>query len=147
MASTFKNLPAEKVIVEGQSTVIDSLNAICDKLDGPCFKVADETISALRALKSVSLTNVALGNDAGTCEDATIIGISRNAANAGQSVELVSQGKLQDTSFNFTAGAQLFLGANGLITDVAPTTGFLTRIGSSGGPGIIYVNIEDPIML
>lgn len=154
MASTFINLPAEEVVVKGQDTVLGSLDQVVealdqirDKLDGPCFRVADETLSALKALRAVSATNVALGTDGGTCEDATIIGISRNAGNVGESIEIISNDKIQDSSFNFPVGAQLFLGANGAITDIVPTTGFLTRIGSSGGPGLIYINIEDPIML
>jgi hypothetical protein len=54
---------------------------------------------------------------------------------------------LYDSSLNFPVNESLYLGLNGEITNIAPTTGFVTQIGTSGGPGLMIVNIDQPIEL
>ncbi len=126
----------------------DKLDEIASALGGGfCTKVATETMSAIRLVKLDNPTDVSLATSDSTCPDATVLGVSRTAANATENVEIVTSGKLYDSSFNFPVNSPLFLGINGIITDVAPTTGFLTQIGTSGGPGLINININDPVEL
>lgn len=109
-------------------------------------KIADESISALRVVAAVSETNVALA-DKDSFQDAKALGVSINAANTGENVKVVTFGEIKDSFFNFPLNEPLFLGDNGVITDIAPSDVFNTTIGHSLGPGAIFVNIREPIEL
>lgn len=134
--------------------------AVCDettheKLDnitaalggGAATKVAAENISAIKLLTLDNPTDVSLSTSDGSCPEATVFGVSRTSGSTGDNIEVITAGVLYDSSFNFPVNAPLFLGINGTITDTAPTTGYLTQIGTSGGPGLINININPPIEL
>lgn len=125
----------------------DKLDTIAANIgDNFCTKVAAETISALKLVKLDNPTDVSVAS-IDTCPNATVLGVARIAGTTGANVEIAQSGKLYDSSFNFPVNAPLFLDATGSITDTAPTTGFLTQIGTSGGPGLININITDPVEL
>ena len=128
----------------------DALEKLCEIRDnlnsGLDTKVAAETISALKVLKLDNPTDVNCA-DTDTCPNATVYGVARVAAAMGSNVEIVRSGNLYDSSFNYPVNTPLFLGAGGVITDTAPATGFLTQIGHSGGPGLIIIEITDPVEL
>lgn len=137
----------ERFVAVTNPEVFDKLCEINDNLSGNlCTKVASETISAMQLVRLDNPTDVSVVNTS-TCPDATVFGVARVAANLGANVEIQRSGKLYDSSFNFPVNTPLFLGATGNITDTAPTTGFLTQIGYSGGPGLIVIEIQDPIQL
>lgn len=75
------------------------------------------------------------------------LGITLHAAMAGQPVEVLQFGILQDATLMFEARALLFVGLNGVITETAPSTGYLCRIGKQIYPGTILVEIETVIAL
>lgn len=108
---------------------------------------ATETISAIKAVTAVNASDVKNATNDNTCEDATVLGISLNAATAGNLVNVRLEGQIEDASLTFAINEALYLGMNGMITNVAPTTGFRTKIGHGLGPGAIYVRIEEPIEL
>lgn len=110
-------------------------------------KVAGETLSAIKAVKLDNPTDVSCATSNTTCPDATVYGITRTGAASGANVEVITSGNLYDSSLNFPVNESLYLGVNGAITNVAPTTGFVTQIGTSGGPGLMIVNIDQPIEL
>lgn len=129
-------------------TTHDKLDNIVNALgDGATIKVATENISAIKVVTLDNPTDVSLATHDGTCPEATAFGVSRTSASTGGNLEIVTSGKLYDSSFNFPVNAPLFVGVNGSITDIAPTTGYLTQIGTSGGPGFITININPPIEL
>lgn len=124
------------------------LQQIKDCLANPLLKIADEDISALRLLAATSATNVELAEASGG--SAMVIGVSRTAGNSGATIEIIQSGEVSDSSFNFPVDTKLFLGADGMITDVVPTapsSEYLVRIGHSLGSGRIFLNIETPIRL
>lgn len=137
----------EKFVAVTNPEALDKLCEIADNLSGNlCAKVASETISAMQLVRLDNPTDVSIANTT-TCPDATVFGVARVAANAAANIEVQMSGKLYDSSFNFPVNTPLFLSPTGSITDVAPTTGFLTQIGYSGGPGLIIIEIQDPIQL
>ena len=141
------DVTGEKFVAVTDEAALEKLCEIRDSLSSNlCTKVASETISAMQLVRLDNPTDVSVANTS-TCPDATVFGVARVAANASANVEIQSSGKLYDSSFNFPVNTPLFLGATGNITDVAPTTGFLTQIGYSGGPGLIIVEIQDPVEL
>ncbi len=108
--------------------------------------VAVGTVSAVKALQKEGTSGVAHG-EPDTFENATVVGVSRNAGNDGEDIKYQYFGTYYDSFLNFPDGDVLFLGTNGTITNIEPTTGFSTRIGTSLGPGAMYINIESPIEL
>jgi len=141
------DVTGEKFVAVTDQAALDKLCEINDNLSGGlCSKVASETISAMQLVRLTNPTDVQIA-DTSTCPDATVFGVARVAANAATNIEIQRSGKLYDSSFNFAVNTPLFLSATGSITDVAPTTGFLTQIGYAGGPGLIIIEINDPVEL
>ncbi len=112
----------------------------------PESDIALETISAIKCIYHNG-AGVLKGFNNGSFNEAQIIGITRTAATAGNQIKYYTEGRMDDSSFNFTAGAQLYLGLDGEITETAPTTGFRTKIGSALEVGAIMINIDEPIEL
>ena len=110
-------------------------------------KIANETISAVSAVKLDSPTNISRATNDNNISAATVFGIARTAGTAGANIEVTTAGNFYDSSLNFPVNDSIYLGANGALTNVAPVTGFLTQIGISGGPGLIIINIDEPIIL
>lgn len=110
-------------------------------------KIANETISAVCAVKLDSPTNISKATNDTTINNATVYGVTRTAGTAGSNIEVVTTGNFYDSSLNFPVNDSIYLGLNGVLTNVAPATGFLTQIGVSGGPGLIIINIDEPIIL
>ena len=58
-----------------------------------------------------------------------------------------TSGEMTNVGWNFTPGADLFVGLNGLITETAPTVGFSQRIGTARTPTTITIRLSEPITL
>lgn len=111
-------------------------------------KIYAEIISALKAVTSISSTEVVKA-EPDTFTNAKVLGITLNGGITGFEGELIILGVLADPSFNFPVNDLLYLGTDGLITNVAPAlpTVFSTTIGHSLGLGSIFINLQDPIAL
>ena len=108
--------------------------------------LADGTVSAVKAIYK-TVNGVKLAEDNLGYSEASVIGISVTSALDGERLSYKTIGKLNDSSFNFPVNDQIYLGANGLLTNVAPLIGFRTLIGTSNGLGEIQINIQEPIIL
>lgn len=73
-----------------------------------------------------------------------IVGMSVNAANLGEMVT-VRNGKIVNPGWGLTANALYFLGLDGQLTTVPPTTGILQEVGYSVETNEFYVNINSAI--
>lgn len=101
-------------------------------------------ISALRALKVVG--GVASYADAGTAADAPLINaISITAASGGDQVLCRTAGEIVEPLWNWAPGP-VFCGADGVLTQAAPTAGFLCIVGRSHAPTKLTVEIQTPII-
>lgn len=125
---------------------LQSLNEVAQRLE--VTLIADENISALQAVRQVSDTNCAVA-DATTFERANAIGIALNSASTGGSVTVQLLGALSDPFFTFGANTPIYISdvTPGLVTDVAPTSGFVTVLGQGLGSGSIFINLKEPIEL
>jgi hypothetical protein len=110
------------------------------------FDNADGSVSAVKAIYK-TINGVAHANNNTTLDEATVIGISITGATTGNKVRYKISGRLEDSSFNFTLNAPLYLDINGNITEIAPATGFRTRVGNALETGAIYILLEEPIEL
>lgn len=110
--------------------------------------VAGQTISALRAVVALADGRVVYADNNTSYEMARAFGITLSAANVNESLLVVTQGELQDVAFAaFTVNEDVFLGANGVLTQTPTSVGFHVVLGSYIGNNKIKVEIENPIIL
>lgn len=107
---------------------------------------AAQVISALRPVYADTLTTVRVA-DLTAFNTSKVLGIATNAASIGASITVLTFGLLVDAALNYPINDVLFLSSSGTITNVAPTSGHLVRIGHSLGNGRIFVKVEEPIIL
>jgi hypothetical protein len=105
--------------------------------------VAQETISALRIVRE----GLYLADPTTTYENARAVGLSVTAGTAGQVIEVLEFGEVEDAFFSFPAGVPLFLGPAGIVTATPPTSGFSFKIGYSLTSTKIQIDLMFPIQL
>lgn len=79
-----------------------------------------------------------------------VIGLTLNAANAGDSIEVVFYGEVIEPTWAWTLGLPIFLATDGTLTQTAPTSGvadFSLVVGFPITPTKIFVNFREPIFL
>jgi len=108
--------------------------------------IASETISALRLVYQTSPGEAALA-DYQNATKKDVVGIALTSATVGNEVVVLYFGRVVDAFFNFPLNDSLFLGNNGIVTNVPPASDYSVRIGKSLGSGAIFINIERPIIL
>lgn len=74
-----------------------------------------------------------------------VLGITRNAVGASGSVQVQYGGAMIEPSWSWTPNLPIFLGSNGVLTQVAPTTGFILSLGFALSATEIMINISIPI--
>jgi len=132
-------------LTEIEGDTLPTIPVLVTNNDPYCCAIAGETISAIKAIVQ-SVGNVLLA-EPDTYSNATVLGISITSATASSEIKYKKAGELYDTSLNFPLNDPLYLGAEGLITNVAPVSGFRTRVGHSLGVGGMMIQIEEPIEL
>ena len=110
------------------------------------FDLADGTVSAIKAIYK-TINGIAHGDKDTSYTTATIIGISITGNTTGNQVKYRIDGRLEDSFFNFPLNDPLYLGTNGVITNIVPITGHRTRLGISLGVGAMQIEIEETIIL
>jgi hypothetical protein len=108
---------------------------------------AGEVLSALRI---IAVDNDGYGYYADPADQEStrrILGMTLEAHGSGQLAQLLREGRHQDPAWSFDVTKRLFLGANGIITQVAPATGISVVLGHVQTPDTIFLNIEKPIIL
>ena len=75
-----------------------------------------------------------------------ILGVTQNAANAGDVIHVQTGGVMDEVGWNWDVGP-IYCGLNGVLTQVVPETGFMCRIGKSIKPTSILINVEEAIIL
>lgn len=107
---------------------------------------AGETISALKALYEAEGLVYALDvND--TDHAASYLGISITSGSAGTEIIIQRTGTLDDGSWSWTTGGEVFVGAAGALTQVAPTVGFKLVVGTATSATRIELTMDTPIFL
>lgn len=75
-----------------------------------------------------------------------VIGLSLQSVNMGGYCEVLRHGEVHDSSFNFS-GTNLYVGVNGMITTIPPTSGYLQVVGTVINATTIYIDIFEPLQL
>lgn len=109
-------------------------------------RIAKRTMSALRVVWEDENGKVDWANPNDSLHVERIAGITYTAGDEGDEVMIRRTGAIEDSSWNFTTG-RVWLGENGLLTQIPPTTGYDVVIGVATTNNRMYVNIQDPILL
>ena len=108
--------------------------------------VNEPSISATKLVYSDSATTVKYA-DSLLYSTSKTIGVAKNTATLGNPINIVTYGPFSDASFLWAANTPLYLGLNGNITDIPPSSGHLVFIGHSMGIGKIFIRIEETFVL
>lgn len=76
----------------------------------------------------------------------SVIGIATQGVTTGGSFNFIARGILTDSSLSFVDG-DIFVGADGVLTQTAPTSGFALRMGHAIGTTSMFVDIGLPMEL
>jgi len=111
-----------------------------------CSFTARENISAYRVVYADGTGGAFLADKDNTMNDP--IGVALHAAVLDNNLEVLMFGKITDPTFSmFTVGDTLYLGDDGLITNVPATTGYHVRLGSYAGNNMVFIDIDERICL
>lgn len=111
--------------------------------------------SLLTAANSLSaLRVVVLANNQLTYADSSlpehafkVVGLLPAAVVAGATVQVLTDGSISDSSWNWNPERPIFLGANGQLTQTAPETGFLLQVATAATSTQIDFEIQEAILL
>jgi hypothetical protein len=113
-------------------------------------KIADSSMSALLIVKATGINTVDLASNDSLYGDAVAFGVLINSVSVSGEVDVVRCGKITDAFFTYPVNTLLFLGLNGTITDIDPSTTLATHVTPIGyglGSGAIFIDIDKPIIL
>lgn len=107
--------------------------------------VAGAALGGHRAVYvEAGVANYASADDANSA--ALCVGITRAAVVLGGAALIITAGLITEPSWTWTPGP-VYLGIGGLLTQTAPTSGSLVRIGIATSPIELEVRVEPPLQL
>jgi hypothetical protein len=106
---------------------------------------ATQTISAFTCVSSAG--GIVPASSSTTSQMGSILGLAINSAQTGQVVTVQTAGEVTYNGWAWTAGAPLFLAANGTLTATPPASGFLQVIAVAIAPTVVLVRPEMPILI
>lgn len=102
--------------------------------------------SALK-LVCIDASNQFVVGDPSNYQLSQVVGVTLQAGLAGSLVSAHLFGKLDDPFFTFPLHDSLYLGSNGVVTNIVPIVGHDVLVGHSLGNGSIFINIQEPLIL
>jgi hypothetical protein len=77
----------------------------------------------------------------------TFVGISYNAAADGDTVSIVTAGPVTEVIWSWTPQQPIYIGTGGNLTQTAPTSGYVRRIGFAETATTVFVQPSQPLFL
>ena len=77
----------------------------------------------------------------------TLVGVSYNAAADGDTVSIVTVGPVTEVSWSWTPQQPIYIGTGGNLTQTAPTSGYIRRIGFAETATTVFVQPSQPLFL
>lgn len=135
-------------IVEGQehNVSVEAVRSVVEVNPSTTLATVDATvpvssITPLSALRCVT-------GDGRYCDpdDITTVGLAGITLTAGTTVNARFAGRMIDAGWTWTPGLPIYCGANGVLTQTPPATGWLRRVAEAVSPTEIIVSIHQPIL-
>lgn len=126
-----------------------------DFIDRLISEVADPdentfvAVGGISALRAVSFDGAGVSHTDPASADAlaAMIGVSTSSSLAGGAAIIETDGEITDASWSWTPGDALFVGANGVLTDIAPTSIALRQVAVAVSSNTIRVDLGDLYIL
>lgn len=116
-----------------------------DGNQGPTGFTANGALSGHRLVVPTG-TQVEYADNSDMTDIGKPVFLTTGAAMSGDPVTLVARGLLREPTWAWTAGL-IYAGANGLLTQTAPTTGYLRVIGEALDATTVWVDPRPPFIL
>lgn len=113
-------------------------------------KLASGSISGHRVVRGIDAAEVGYTDVTDPSQVFSTLGISLNGANAGDVVNVKTQGEVTEPSWAWTPLMPIFLAANGMMTQTAPAqpaAAFVLCVGYALSATVMRVQIGIPILL
>lgn len=109
--------------------------------------IAGDAIGGQRVVVTDAVGKVVHADHTDTDHFGLVTGITSTSAILDEEVLIVSYGRMTDPVFSFTAEEKVYVSTNGLLTQTAPTTGFLQCIGHAVSTDTLFINPQIPTRL
>ena len=142
-----RSVPVERFVgvpqpgLPGQFLAFNNTWQYPDAAVSTITKKAQGAISGHRVVYSFSQTHAAYADQSEYTQVRKIIGITTGAAADGDDLVIQDKGILIEPGWAWAAG-DIYLGANGQLTQVRPATGCLVLIGAALAPTAMQINID-----
>lgn len=107
---------------------------------------ADQALGGHRVVKATA-TGFDYADSTVLSDAQAVVGITGGAASASSEVTVITSGKVTEPSWSWTVGQNVYLSTNGLMTQTAPSSGFLIVIGKALSATTLLISINTPITL
>jgi len=111
---------------------------------GQSVRIAGEVISALRVVYESSDRVFKLDQTSNNVQG--LLGITVTAAQEGGSIKVQRDGTIETPGWTWAEGL-VFLGMDGLLTQVVPTTGWEVVVGYAPSPTRLNLDFDEPVLL
>ena len=107
---------------------------------------AGESLSALRAV-TVGSDGRVIYADVMDVATRNVIGVTETAAAEDATVRIRHQHHLTDSSWSWTPGQPVYVGAGGVLTQTPPSATYIVHVGVAISATSIFIDIQPPIIL
>jgi len=108
-------------------------------------KLAGANLSGHRIVQSTSNTEVGYASASDLTSMHRILGMTTGAALLGDTVTVALSGNIIEPSWSWDMSKPVYLGENGLLTQDAPTSGYILQVGRPSAPTALLLEIQLPI--
>jgi hypothetical protein len=81
-----------------------------------------------------------------TVPTSAAIGIAANGATTGNTLSVQCTGEIVNPGWNWISGQPIFVGPGGVLTQTAPTTGFIQVVGYAVSSTAMLIDVQDLIV-
>ena len=110
-------------------------------------RTADVALSGHRAARGTSPSGADYCDSATPSHAAAFLGVTQGAASMGATATIQRTGTLTEGSWSWTPWLPVFVGANGTLTQSAPSSGFSLVVGVALSATSILIRPQPPIAL
>jgi hypothetical protein len=149
VASVQKQHVPVKVVAPGPQGAAGPAGPAGPSGDGVVNKIAAQILSGHRMVRSINATEADYASADEESHGDDVLGMTFGAAIEGANVVVITDDEVTEPSWNWTPLEPLFLGINGLITQVAPNEGgglaFSLVVGFATSATTARIRVETPI--
>lgn len=110
-------------------------------------RIASEALGGHRVVRSTGAGTVGYASSDNATHGDDTVGMTLGAAGIGAEVTVQRFGAVTFNGWAWTPGQPVFLGTNGLPTQVPPTTGFVQMLGHAESATTLYLDIQPAVYL